>query len=188
LKGEKVTRRAEVQLHLDFIALNPGEEGRGIEPERPRKKKIEEPSVLVPRETALYYETTETVPMEEDDDKPSHRVPAYIPLDYVREAQQRISLYRKLAQAIDKTEVEAIRDELRDRFGLLPGAVELLLQITELKVLASDKRISAIETDGSKLKLTRNKEPILVSGKFPRLSKKEAKAKLNEIKKLLLSL
>ena len=126
--------------------------------------------------------------MEEEDDKPSSRAPAYIPLSYVREAQQRISIYRKLAQAIDKSGVEEIRSELRDRFGPVPPAVELLLQTTELKILASDKRITAIETDGAKLKLTRNKEPILVGGKFPRMVKKEPKAKLNEIKRLLLAL
>jgi hypothetical protein len=38
------------------------------------------------------------------------------------------------------------------------------------------------------LKLTRNREPLLIGGKFPRLTKKESKAKLNEIKKLLLAL
>jgi hypothetical protein len=59
--------------------------------------------------------------------------------------------------------------------------------VTELKIIASDKRIATIETDGSKIKLTRNKELIQVGGKFPRLTKKEPKAKLNELKKLLLA-
>jgi hypothetical protein len=60
--------------------------------------------------------------------------------------------------------------------------------VTELKVLASTKNIAVIETDGAKIKLTRNKELIQVGGKFPRLTKKEPKAKLNELKKLLLAL
>lgn len=190
LKGEKVKRRAEVQVRLDFLALNPGEEGRRLEEEaRPKKKAAVESEVLVPRETAVYYDDDETVSFEEEEeDKPTHRAPAYLPLDYIREAQQRIAIYRKLAQAIDKSGLEEIKRELRDRFGPLPAAVEFLLQVTELKVIASDKNISAVESDGSKLKLTRAREPILVGGRFPRLVKKEAKAKLNEIKKLLLAL
>ncbi|MGZ8939290.1 MAG: TRCF domain-containing protein, partial [Limisphaerales bacterium] len=189
LKGEKVARRGEVQLRLDFLALNPGEEGRLIETEKPRKKK-EVDIVLVPRETMTYsdFDNDETVPVIEENDKPTNRAPAYIPLNYIREAQQRISIYRKLAQAIDRSAVEEVKRELRDRFGPVPPAVELLLFCTELKILAGDKRLSAIETDGAKLKLFRHKEPILIDNKFPRLTKKEPKAKLNEIKKLLLAL
>jgi transcription-repair coupling factor (superfamily II helicase) len=190
LKGEKVKRRAEVQVRLDFLALNPGEEGRIVEPEKPRKKKAEfESEVFVPRETATYsYTEEETVPDDESNEKPSYRAPAYLPLDYIREAQQRIAIYRKLAQAIDKSALEDIKRELRDRFGPLSPAAELLLQVTELKILASDKDVSALESDGAKLKITRNREPLLVGGKFPRVTKKEPKAKLNEIKKLLLAL
>jgi transcription-repair coupling factor (superfamily II helicase) len=188
LKGEKVARRGEVQIRLDFLALNPGEEGKVAEAQSPKKKKRQESEVvLVPRETATYSDHEETVPDLEENDAPSNRAPAYLPLNYIREAQQRISIYRKLAQAIDKNGVEEIRRELRDRFGPVPPAVELLLVVTELKILASDKRISAIDTEGSKLKFFRNKEPILVGGKFPRLTRKEPKAKLNEIKKVLLA-
>jgi transcription-repair coupling factor (superfamily II helicase) len=188
LKGEKVSRRLDVQVRLDFLALNPGEEGKTLEAASRKKKKQEEPAVvLVPRETATYSDYAETVPAEEENDKPLHRAPAYLPLNYIREAQQRISIYRKLAQAADKSGLEEIRAELRDRFGPLPPAVELLLQVTELKILASAKSIAVLETDGAKIKLTRNKELIQVGGRFPRLTKKEPKAKLNELKKILLA-
>jgi transcription-repair coupling factor (superfamily II helicase) len=190
LKGEKVKRRIEVLLRLDFLALNPGEEGREIQNEKRVKarKQREEDVVLVPRETATYYDFEETVPFEEENDKPSEKAPAYIPINYISDAQQRISMYRKLAQAADKSGVDQIRNELRDRYGKLPASVEFLLQTTEIKILAGEKGISTIETEGAKLKLSRNKEPILMGGKFPRLTQKEPKAKLNEIKKLLLAL
>src|SRR5262249_47042632 len=155
----------EVQVRLDFLALNPGEEGKTLNATPRRKKKQEEAVVLVPRETATYLDYEETVPDEELNVKPSSRAPAYLPLNYIREAQQRISLYRKLAQATDKSALEQIRSELRDRFGQLPPAVELLLQVTELKIIAGDKRIASIETDGAKIKLTRNKELLQVGGK-----------------------
>ena len=188
LKGEKVARRAEVQVRIDFLALNPGEEGAAVAAS-PRRKKRAEAQILVPRETAT-YESSEVEVAEAalEESAAVRRVPAYIAVDYIAEPQQRIGIYRKLAQAIDKSGVEDIRRELRDRFGPVPEGVELLLQVTELKIIAGDKSITTIETDGGKLKLTRNKEPILVGGKFPRLAKKEPKAKLNEIKKLLLAL
>jgi transcription-repair coupling factor (superfamily II helicase) len=99
-----------------------------------------------------------------------------------------VEIYRKVAQATEKAGLEKLTRELRDRFGPIPPALELLLQVTELKILASDKRVTSIETDGDKLKLTRNNEFIQLGGKFPRLMKKEPKARLNEIKKLLLAL
>ena len=188
MKGEKVARRAEVQVRLDFLALNPGEEGGAVEAS-PRRKKRDDLHIVVPRETET-YESSEPKVAEAALEEPGRvrRVPAYIAVDYISEPQQRIGIYRKLAQAIDKSGIEEIRRELRDRFGPMPEGVEFLLQVTELKIMASDKSISAIETEGGKLKLTRNKEPILVGGKFPRLTKKEPKAKLNEIKKLLVAL
>ncbi|HXE42842.1 MAG TPA: TRCF domain-containing protein, partial [Candidatus Baltobacteraceae bacterium] len=111
-----------------------------------------------------------------------------LPENYVAEPHHRIEIYRKLAQSTDKSALENLQKELRDRFGPIPPLVELLLQITELKILASDKNVSAIEVADDKLKLTRHGDFITLGGKFPRLTKKEAKARLKEIKRLLLAI
>ncbi len=113
---------------------------------------------------------------------------AYIPLRYIAEPQQRIEIYRKLAQATSAASLEQLRAELRDRFGKLPPAMELLLQVADLKVFAGDRGVTAIETREDKLMLTRNNDYLMPGGKFPRLSKKEPKARLNEIRRLLLAL
>ena len=104
------------------------------------------------------------------------------------EPQHRIEIYRKLAQATDKPALDALQKELRDRFGPLPPPVELLLAIGELKILASEKNVTNIEVEEDKLKITRHNDFITFGGKFPRLIKKEAKARLKEIKRLLLAL
>jgi len=109
-----------------------------------------------------------------------------LPENYVSESHHRIEIYRKLAQANEKSALENLQKELRDRFGPLPPPVELLLQIAELKILAADKSVTAIEVDEDKLKLTRHGDFITLGGKFPRLTKKEPKARLKEIKRLLL--
>ena len=110
------------------------------------------------------------------------------PHNYVTEPQHRIEIYRKLAQATDKSALENLSKELRDRFGPLPPPVELLLAVGELKILASEKSVTAIEVEEDKLKITRHNDFITLGGKFPRLTKKEAKARLKEIKRLLLAI
>jgi transcription-repair coupling factor (superfamily II helicase) len=112
----------------------------------------------------------------------------HVPEKYISEPQRRIEIYRKLAQANEKAALENLQKEMRDRFGPLPPAVELLLTVAELKILASDKAVTAIEVADDKLMLTRHGDFITLGGKFPRLTKKEAKARLKEIKRLLLAL
>ena len=111
-----------------------------------------------------------------------------MPHNYISEPQHRIEIYRKLAQATDKPALEALPKELRDRFGPLPPPVELLLLVAELKILAGEKSVAAIEVKDDKLMLTRHGDFITLGGKFPRLTKKDAQARLKEIKKLLLSI
>ena len=113
---------------------------------------------------------------------------ACLPHDYVPAPQQRIEIYRKLAQSEDKASLESLARELRDRFGPLPAPAELLLQFAELKFLASGRGVSAIEVKEDRLMLTRYGDFITLGGKFPRLTKKQAAARLKEIKKLLLAL
>jgi transcription-repair coupling factor (superfamily II helicase) len=113
---------------------------------------------------------------------------ASLPHNYVTEPQHRIEIYRKLAQAMDKVALESLTRELRDRFGPLPPSVELLLQAAELKILAGEKSVTMIEVNDDKLMLTRHGDFITLGGKFPRLTKKDAKARLREIKRLLLAL
>jgi transcription-repair coupling factor (superfamily II helicase) len=111
-----------------------------------------------------------------------------LPANYVTESHHRIEIYRKLAQATDKSALDNLQKEMRDRFGPIPPQVELLLQIAELKILAADKSVTAIEVRDDKLMLTRRGDFITLGGKFPRLTKKEAKARLKEIKRLVLAI
>jgi transcription-repair coupling factor (superfamily II helicase) len=77
---------------------------------------------------------------------------------------------------------------MRDRFGPLPPALELLLRVAEIKVVASERGITVIEVKEDKLMLTRNDDYLMVGSKFPRLTKKQASARLKEIAQLLTAL
>jgi transcription-repair coupling factor (superfamily II helicase) len=113
---------------------------------------------------------------------------ASLPHAYVTEPQHRIEIYRKLAQATDKSALESLQKEMRDRFGPLPPPVELLLLVAELKMFAGEKAVTVIEVKADKLMLTRHADFITLGGKFPRLTKKTPPARLKEIKRLLLAI
>ncbi len=113
---------------------------------------------------------------------------ATLPHSYVPEPQHRIEIYRKLAQATDKAALESLAREQRDRFGPIPPPVELLLQVVELKILANNKEVSAVEVKDDKLMLTRHGDYVTFGGKFPRLVRQGAKARLKEITRLLLAI
>ena len=187
LKGEKVKARVDVQVRLDFVALSPADEARETE-----KKKVRKASpgfeINVPRETVTYSDFTQSPDSPGSSRAPIRKESAVIPLKYISDSHQRIEIYRKLAEIVDAPAIERLRAELKDRFGPLPRPVELLLQIAGLKVVANDRGITAIETKEDKLMLTRNNDFIMAGGKFPRLTKAEVKARLNEIKRLLQAL
>ena len=190
LKGEKVKPRIEVQVRLDFLALNPTEEARP-EPTHPSKRARALASATPLSPDALDdFEVENPLPAPPQAPPPSdkHSAAAYIPFKYISDARQRIEIYRKLAQAGDKASVQSLAKELRDRFGPIPASLELLLQVTELKILAAEKNITAIEVKEDKLMLTRNNDFIMAGSKFPRLTRKEPGAKLKEIRKLLLAI
>jgi transcription-repair coupling factor (superfamily II helicase) len=170
LKGQPVKPRIEVQVRLDFLALNPAEE---VQPPTPNAHSPD-----------ASWGPTEGLPSA----LTAPRAPAFIPYAYVPEARQRIDLYRKLAQATDRAGIDAIRAEARDRFGPIPAALERLLTVTELRILAADRQVTTLETRGDRLMLTRHGDFLQVGGRFPRLTRTDPKGRLTEIRKLLLAI
>ena len=187
LKGEKVKPRVEVAVRLDFIALSPEQTDRPEKPAVARRKR-KTPEISVPRDDDAWEYWDETVPEATEEANTCPVAPAYLPLDYINDSRQRIDIYRKLAQATTYAGLDQLKEELRDRFGKLPAAVELLLLIGDLKIISAEKLVTSIEVEADRLKLTRNNDYISLGGKFPRLTKKTARGRLGEIKKLLLAL
>jgi len=60
-------------------------------------------------------------------------------------------LYRKLASAREDVEIYRAADELRDRYGELPGEAELLLEVMKLRVLMKQLHVEQVEYDGHNL-------------------------------------
>ncbi len=76
---------------------------------------------------------------------------AFLPERYVADPNQRLVLYRKLASAREDVEIYQAADELRDRYGELPGEAELLLEVMKLRVLMKQLNVEHVEYDGHNL-------------------------------------
>ena len=113
--------------------------------------------------------------------------PAFIPVSFIGETQSRIGAYRRLNQIASRDSLDALRKEWRDRYGRMPQAVENLLLLSEIKLSAAVRKISVIEAKEAKLMLTRNRDFILIGGKFPRLSASTPNERLDEVLKLVRS-
>jgi len=113
---------------------------------------------------------------------------AYLPADYIQDARQRIAVYRRVAELMQPGDLAALKRELVDRFGRLPEPVERLLDVAELRLLAAERQVTAIESREDKVMLTREGDYLLVGGKFPRLTRRDARARLREIRQLLRAL
>ncbi|MDD5260437.1 MAG: transcription-repair coupling factor [Methylacidiphilales bacterium] len=113
---------------------------------------------------------------------------AFIPHSYMPEVRWRIAAYRELSELQRLEEWESLRVRWKDRFGRWPESVELLLFYNRARIQAALAKIASVETKEDKLMIFRNGDYVMVGGKFPRLSKTEIKARLQEIEKWILSL
>ncbi|KHS99312.1 transcription-repair coupling factor [Pectobacterium parvum] len=73
------------------------------------------------------------------------RLPALLPDDFIPDVNTRLSLYKRIASAKTTTELDELKVELIDRFGLLPDASRYLLQIAALRQQAQALGIRRIE-------------------------------------------
>ena len=71
--------------------------------------------------------------------------PIMIPEDYVPDLAVRMALYRRLNDAKDKAEIEAMAAEMIDRFGPLPDPTSNLVRLIEIKHQAIEVNIAKID-------------------------------------------
>ena len=78
---------------------------------------------------------------------------AYFSESYIRDIDQRMMLYRRLARVTDLQEISDLRTELTDRFGPLPDEATNLLFKIMLKVLARYAGVVRLDVNDQKLVL-----------------------------------
>jgi transcription-repair coupling factor (superfamily II helicase) len=80
--------------------------------------------------------------------------PAHLSDDYVPDEAAKLELYRRLARAGAASEIESVREELRDRFGPLPDDARRLLLVSELRALGARAGLEMVLVKGDEARLT----------------------------------
>ncbi len=114
---------------------------------------------------------------EEFEPRISLAISAYIPDDYIPDSNQKISMYKKIAQAEGK--YDSIIDELEDRYGRIPILVRRLLSIAEIKDTAKSLGIKDIISGKEEVKISFDINKTKVKpGKLVELIKNNDRARL----------
>jgi transcription-repair coupling factor (superfamily II helicase) len=75
-------------------------------------------------------------------------IPAYVPDAYVPDVNQRLLLYKRLAGIRGVPDLDAIRDELLDRYGPIPPLVDTLLALMSLRRRLKDLHVTQARRRG----------------------------------------
>ena len=80
-------------------------------------------------------------------------VSAYIPDEYLRDPDQKMEFYQRLADASRIVDLLDIREEMQDRFGRLPQPARSLMHIMEIKIMARQLGLASVQLEQSRFRL-----------------------------------
>ncbi len=103
---------------------------------------------------------------------------AYIDSSYISDETQKIEIYKKIASIRDIQDMYDIQEEVEDRFGDIPCALQNLLKVAYIKSVASKCGISAISQKGDIINLYCNENISLISKNMIKLAGKFGKVLL----------
>ena len=89
---------------------------------------------------------TVAAPEEPKDVRIDLPVDAHLPPDYIGSDRLRLEAYRRLAAAADDVAVDAVIDELVDRYGPLPEPARRLVAVARLRLLCRHYGVTEINT------------------------------------------
>jgi len=72
-------------------------------------------------------------------------LPALLPETFIPDVHMRLVFYKRIASASNTNEINELKIELADRFGFLPDATKLLLELAEIKPRAQKLGITRIQ-------------------------------------------
>jgi transcription-repair coupling factor (superfamily II helicase) len=81
------------------------------------------------------------------------QVSAYFPEEYIPDMQQRLEMYKRLMSSKDFAQLFDVEEEIRDRYGKLPQEAQNIVALAELKLIATQLRITQIKAVNSTITL-----------------------------------
>src|ERR1051325_3809602 len=106
-------------------------------------------------------------------------IPAYFPDEYVPDANQRLLFYKRLASLRDAAELQEIREEMRDRFGAFPPAVENLFGVMDLRRLLKEHLVEQMTYNDGRVSLLFHRESPVNVERLVQLVGKNGKYRLS---------
>ncbi|MFT3758240.1 transcription-repair coupling factor [Thauera sp.] len=77
--------------------------------------------------------------------------PALLPTDYCPDVQERLTLYKRLANCETDEDLRALQEELIDRFGELPPQTTALLETHRLRMLVKDYGVQKLDASDAQI-------------------------------------
>jgi len=81
-------------------------------------------------------------------------VASYLPDEYITSQDAKLDVYRRLTHMTDVAEIEALREEVRDRFGVLPEPAAAFFRVALLRVLGGASDIESVLVRGNEARIT----------------------------------
>ena len=91
-----------------------------------------------------------------------------IPGDYIKEENQRLRMYKRVAGVETESQLSDVASELEDRYGQSPSAVRNLLEYASLKLLAVRVGVSGIERKRELVTIRFRQNAVIDPGKLAR--------------------
>ena len=79
-----------------------------------------------------------------------------VPPEYIEDLAQRLSFHQRLSWASNQEEIDALRDELRDRYGPIPESVEGILETARIRLLAEQADCSSVRVNEDRARIMMN--------------------------------
>jgi transcription-repair coupling factor (superfamily II helicase) len=79
--------------------------------------------------------------------------PALLPATYCADVHERLVLYKRFANCESAERIEAMQEELVDRFGDLPGAARALIESHRLRILGRRLGVARVDADSETIQL-----------------------------------
>ena len=80
-------------------------------------------------------------------------VDAYIPREYTRADYEKINLYDRINHCRKQSDLESLKEEVKDRFGRIPKEVSLLFEKREMEILAGNDKVKKIQDKGNDIEI-----------------------------------
>ena len=110
--------------------------------------------------------------------------PALLPDDYCGDVHLRLSFYKKLATAKTTDQIDALMEEIIDRFGKLPAQAQTLIDVHRLRVISQPFGVIKVDAAPGVISITFKKNPPIDPMKIIQMIQKNKHIKLAGNEKL----